>query len=324
MNAKKNFKKIKTSPKIRVFAILLFLAAVYWFFTSLSEKYTYLTSFSINYTNIPGNLLFQNTPNKNINVQIEASGFEILGHKMNTKRLEFDLSKFSSSGNYKYYYLPNNKKHVLQKQLKDIKLVHFIQDSLIVYLGNLKTKRVPVQADVALNFKPGFKLTEELQIEPDSISIKGPEKNVDSIHFIKTIATEQNDIDSDINLDIDLLIPSNTKEEMTYETDKVTVLGSVAKYTEGTMELPIRLPLLPEGVKMELYPKVATVKFEVSFDNYQKIDTTSFKLTCKYPNDSINKDETLELFLSKKPSFVKDYNIEPQKVTYLIQQLNSN
>lgn len=324
MQAKKNINKIKVSPKIRVFVVLLFLAAIYWFFTSLSEKYTYFTYYSINYTNIPENLLFQNTPVTNVEVQIEASGFEILGHKLKSKELQFDVSDFNALGDYKYFYLPNRQIHTIQKQLKDIKLLHFNKDSLIVYLGNLKTKKVPIISHVKLNFKPGFKLTEQLQIVPDSIEVNGPEKFIDSIHDIKTKSEKRNDINADLNFEIDLLLPNSEKKELSFETSKVRLIGKVAKYTEGTMELPIKLPLLPEGVKMELYPKSAVVKFEVSFENYQKIDTTSFRLTCKYPIDSINKDETLELLLSKKPSFVKEYSIEPQKVTYLIQQVKSD
>lgn len=324
MNSKKRINNIKVSPKIRVFLVLLFLAAIYWFFTSLSEKYTYLASYSINYTNIPENLLFQNTPTKNLQVQIEATGFEILGNKINTRELQFDLSKFTYLGDYKYYYSPNNRLHIVQKQLKDVKLIHFNKDSIIVYLGNLKTKKVPIVSDVELNFKPGFKLTADLLIEPDSILIKGPEKSIDSINFIKTINSQRNEINSDLNFQIDLLVPNNTGKELTFETTKVQLKGGVAKYTEGTMELPIKLPTLPEGVKLELYPKVANVKFEVSFDNYQKIDTSSFKLTCKYPETDTIKNEVLELFLSKKPNFVKEYSIDPEKVTYLIQQVKSD
>lgn len=324
MHAKKNINKIKVSPKIRVFLVLLFLAAIYWFFTSLSEKYTYFTTYSINYTNIPESLLFQNAPVKNLQVQIEATGFEILGHKIKTRELQFDVSEFNSLGDYKYFYLPNREIHTIQKQLKDIKLLHFNKDSLIVYLGNLKTKKVPITSDVKLNFKPGFKLTEQLQIVPDSIEVNGPEKFIDSIHDIKTKSEKRNDINADLNFEIELLLPNSEKKELSFEASKVRLIGKVAKYTEGTMELPIKLPLLPEGVKMELYPKSAVVKFEVSFENYQKIDTTSFRLTCNYPIKGINKDETLELLLSKKPSFVKEYSIEPQNVTYLIQQVKSN
>ena len=322
MTPKKKKKKIRINSKARVFLILLILAAIYWFFTSLSEKYNYVTSYQIDYINIPENLLFQNTPSQQIQVQIEATGFEILAYNLKSKSLTFDVSKFNSAGNYKYYYLTNNQKHTIQKQLNEIKLIQFRNDSLIVFLGNLKSKKVPIVSEVKLNFRPGFKLSELLEIKPDSITIKGPEKFIDNIFEIKTSAIEKSDIYSDINLEIPLLLPANQESKLVFDTSKVLVLGKVAKYTEGTKMLSIKLPTLPDGVKMELYPKVATIKYEVSFENYQKIDSTSFILTCDYPmNDLNNNDETIELYLSKKPKYINEYSIEPQKVTYLIQQL---
>lgn len=324
MNAKKKINKIKMKPKIRVFLILLVLAAFYWFFNSLSEQYNYLTSYEITYENIPEDLLFQSKPSDQILVQIEATGFEILGHKLQSKNLVFDVSEFKSLGNYKYYYLPNNHKFKIQKQRKDLNIVQFNKDSLIIYLGNLKTKKVPIISAVQLSFKPGFKLEEELQIQPDSIYIKGPEKYIDSIHFIKTNALDKNNINSNINLEIPLLLPTDQDNKLVFETSTVALKGKVAKYTEGTKELTIALPLLPEGVKMELYPKIAIIKYEVSFENYQKIDADSFVLTCDFPTDHVNTDEAISLYLSKKPEFIKEYTIEPEKVTYLIQQLKLN
>lgn len=324
MNAKKNIKKIKMKPKIRVFLMLLVLAAFYWFFNSLSEQYNYLTSYKVSYDNIPKDLLFQSKPVDQIQVQIEATGFEILGHKLKSKNLVFDVSDFKSLGNYKYYYLPNNQKNKIQKQLKDLKILHFSKDSLIIYLGNLKTKKVPIISAVQLSFKPGFKLEDKLQIQPDSIIIKGPEKYIDSIHFVKTNALVQNDINSDIDLEIPLILPSDQDNKLTFETSNVAIVGKVAKYTEGTKELTIILPILPEGIKMELYPKHASIKYEVSFENYQKIDDNSFVLTCDFPTDDVNTDEAVNLYLSKKPEFIKEYTIEPEKASYLIQQLKPN
>jgi len=321
MTAKKNMKYFRINSKARVFLILLVLAAIYWFFTSLSEKYIYLTSYKINYINVPENLLFQNTPSQQIQVQIEATGFEILAHNLKSKSLTFDVSEFNSAGNYKYYYLTNNQKHTIQKRLNDIKLIQFSKDSLIVFLGNLKSKKVPIVSEIKLNFRPGFKLSEILEIKPDSITIKGPEKFIDDIYEIKTNVIEKNDIYSDINLEIPLLLPTNQENKLVFDSSKVTLFGKVAKYTEGTKVLPIELPTLPDGIKMELYPKVATIKYEVSFENYQKIDSTSFIITCDYPMDSLKHDEAINLYLSKKPKYINEYSIEPQEVTYLIQQI---
>lgn len=323
MNAKKNIERIRTNPKIKVFLVLLFLSAVYWFFTSLSEKYIYQTTYTINYTNIPENLLFQNTPSNQIQVQIEATGFEILSHKLRTKSLSFDLSEFKTFKKYSYYYLPNKQIHSIQKQIKKTQLIHFNQDSLIVFLGNLKTKRVPIISQVQLSYKSGYKLTTKLLIVPDSLTIKGPEKYINNINSIQTSTQELIDINQDFNITTPLLLPKKELDKLSFDVTEVKLIGEVSKFTEGTLELDIHLPQIPENVHMELFPKIATIKYEVTFDNYQKIDSTSFHLTCKYPTENSRSKKKLELFLSDKPDFIKEYTIKPQEVTYLIRHLKS-
>ena len=324
MNTKKNIKKNRFNPKIKVFIILLFFAAIYWFFTSLSEKYVYATHYDVNYTNIPKGLLFQNTPSDRIQAQIEATGFEILSHKLNNKSLTFDLSNFKHTKDYAYYYLLNKDLYNIQKQVHATKLVTFEKDSLIVYLGNLKSKKVPVISKVQLFFKSGFKLTENLLITPDSLSISGPEKYIDNIQSIKTTTEKIVDIQKDFNVEIPLLITEKELEKVSYETLSVRLSGKVAKFTEGIIELEIKLPQIPEGVKMELFPKTAIIKYAVTFENYKKIDSSSFYLTCKYPGKNYLDKKKLDLFLLKKPDFIKNFTIEPTKTTYLIQYLESD
>ena len=204
MNTKDNTLKFNTNPKIRVFIGLLFLSAIYWLFTSLSEKYNYTTTYIVSYKSIPKKLLFQSTPPSQISAQIEASGFEILSHKLHTKKLVFAISDFKPSGNYRYYYLPNTAIPILQKQLKETRLIHFFKDSVFVYLGALKTKKIPVVLDLDLQFKPGYKLTKALEVIPDSIEINGPEQRIDSVVSIKTRRKEVTQIDKNFSLNLSL------------------------------------------------------------------------------------------------------------------------
>jgi len=318
MTAKENINRIKSNPKIRLFLVLLFLSAIYWFFTSLSERYSYKTFYDINYKNIPKDLYFQRTPPNFISVQIEATGFEIISQKIFPNSISFDVSLFKHLEKYKYYHKPNKNNYTTRNQTNGTVIKSFIDDSIFVYLGKLKTKKVPIISNVTLSFKAGYKLSSNLQIQPDSLVIKGPEKFVDSIKSIQTITQALENIETDIDFKVDLRLPNKGLNRTDFNISKIALKATVAKFTEGTMELPIKLPKPPEGKIIELFPKMATIKYEVAFENYQDIDSKSFTISCKYPNDST---KTLKLSLINKPNYIKNYTIEPKEVTYLIQKL---
>ncbi|HIP49131.1 MAG TPA: YbbR-like domain-containing protein [Lutibacter sp.] len=318
MTAKENINRIKSNPKIRLFLVLLFLSALYWFFTSLSEVYTYKTFYTIKYNNLPENLYFQQTPPDLIPTQIKATGFEIISQKIFPNSVSFDVGLFKSLGNYKYYYKPNKQDYFANNQTNETIIESFISDSIFVYLGKLKTKKVPIISKVTLAFKAGYKLSSNLQILPDSIVVKGPEKFVDSIKSIKTKTQTLENIDTDINYEVDLKLPKKGLNITNLNISKIVLKASVAKFTEGTMELPIILPKAQDGKILELFPKTAVIKYEVTFENYQDISSKSFTISCSYPKDST---KTLDLVLIKKPNFIKNYTIDPKEVTYLIQQI---
>jgi len=320
MTTKENIELLKRNPKIRLFLLFLFLSFVYWFFTSLSEKYTYSTNYNINYTNIPSDLFFQREPPKEIYVQIKATGFEILRQKIMTESVSFDVSSFKQKGKYSYYFETNKQLFSIQNQMKDNTINHFLKDSLIVFLGALKEKKVPVLPKVELSFKSGYKLTDNLLIQPDSILVKGPEQYIDSIKQIETNFLKKENISKDFIEEISLKLSNDLSNHLSFSSSEVSITAKVAKFTEGSIELPILLPEVPKGIQLELFPKTVIIKYEVTFENYQDVNADSFEISCDYPKENSQKKK-VKLKLISKPNYIKNYSLNPNEVTYLIQYI---
>jgi len=320
MNYKLGIAKLKTNPKVKVFIVFLFLSALFWFFATLSEKYTYLTDFNLSYKNIPNNLVYQEIPETTIKAQIKASGFKILSHKLKAKSLDIDVSKYIKKNNFDYFYLPNAQLPILQQQFQETELIQFTKDSIFIALGTLISKKVPVESKLKLQFTPGYKLTQQLSIEPDSILVKGPEKFIDSIERIQTQSIDLVDINENFSQKLVLELPPLNSDAISFETKEVVVHGNVTKFTQGQIEVPIQIIDIPENVQIELFPKTALIKYQVAFENYQKITKQSFVVSCQYPTDDAIKNKELRLQLSNKPGFITDYSIAPQQVTYLIKK----
>jgi YbbR domain-containing protein len=294
---------------------------MYWFFTSLSETYVYETNFKLNYHNVPDDLLFQKANLKEVTAQIEASGFEILSQKINKIEIDLDVSKFTKADEaYKYYFEINREKHNLQKQISDARIIEFSIDTVFIYLGKLKTKKVPVVSKVELFFKSGYKQRESITIKPDSVDIKGPEKIIDSIQFINTIPKVFKNLNKDFSLNISLDVSELKPNELSIKQTQVELIAEITKFTEGRIELNIKPPQISKNISLELFPKKATLIYEVAFDKYQEVNKSSFEISFLPPKENDAEVMYLDLILFKKPNFIKNYSIEPKQVKFLTQQ----
>ncbi len=300
----------------KVFLLFLLLSALFWFFSTLSENYSYLTQFNLHYRDIPEDLVFQQAPVPQISAQIEASGFTILSHKLSAKNLNLSFTQFKSGKNGNYYFLPNHRIPNLQKQLSDTKIIRFIPDSITIFLGKLTTKKVPVLADLKLRFKPGYKLTKSLLIKPDSLLITGPQTAIDTIQSVPTIQLKIEDIDTDFEKEILL---NKLPEKIKINSKKVTIKAKVGKFTQGSIEVPIQINHVPKGVQIVLFPKTVQVNFEVTLEDYAKVTNKSFTISCDYPLKDTN-NTLLNLKITKKPDYVSKANLQVQSVNYLIKK----
>ena len=306
----------KNNRKAKVFFVFLLLSTLFWFFTALSDTYPYLATYEVTYTNLPNDLLFQNKQKQRIKAQIKTSGFWILSHKLRTKNIQIPVSDFQKKGKYNYYYLPNKELVLLQKQFNNENLVRFALDSLWLNLGVLKTKKVPVISKVALSFKSGYKLKQKLLISPDSISVKGPEKYLDSIQFFYTKAVEIAEIQQDFKTHISLDFAAIDLDVLHVNTKTVELVGKVAKFTEEQIELPIHILGVPIDTAYKLSQDKVILKYLVSFEDYKKINKNSFEISFQYPSDRFTPKKAT-LILSKKPDFISTYSISPQQVSLL-------
>jgi len=317
MNPKNIIAVVRSNKKIKTFFVFLLLSTVFWLFSSLSEEYIYLATYKVNYTDIPDDLLFQEAPPQFIQAEIALSGFGILGHKLQYEDLNMQVSNFDKTSGNKYSYALNERKAFLQKQLKTTRLIRFVQDSLHLNLGKLKTKKIPVQAVVKINFKSGYQLKEKIKLQPDSILVKGAERYLDSISVINTTELTLSNLSKNFSQELALALPDKVSKDISYETKTVKLTGIVAQFTQGEVILPIHAIDFPGVANVDFTPKMAKLVYQVAFEDYEKITPESFAISCTYPKTAL-KSSQLNLVLSKKPTFVTKYSINPQQVKYTI------
>ncbi|WP_457619297.1 CdaR family protein [Lutibacter sp.] len=311
---------IADKRKVKVFLFILLLTSIIWLLIELSKITNSTAVFKIEYKNIPTGMLLQRKPISEISIALKAPGFSLLKYKIKKNKVALNLNKVVKA-NSNYYLLPNQQKAYLNAQLPgETEVVSVLKDTIFIELGKNKSKKVPVNLQLGIKFKLGYNLTAPLKIIPDSVTITGPEKYVDSIKELSNTLLELNDVHKNIYKELDLKLPPKNSNVI-LSTTKVIVKANVDKFTEGSFNIPVTIINKPEGIKINTFPNTIEVIYQAGLSNFNKITKNSFLVVYDYKQ---YEKDTLTRFLTpiikQKSEFISSLKINPSQIEFLIQK----
>ena len=314
MNQKNN----KSNKLYYTFILFSFLSVIFWFMTKLSKEYDSSIKYPVSYINLPSNKLLQEKPSEYIDVRIKATGFKLISSKVSPRKLTIDASNIYGKSLTNYYLLLSQQKLSVQKQLNTgVKVAYFIKDSVHFKLGVLNQKKVIVKLISDLLFEEGFELNNSISIQPDSILLTGPKLTLDTISSVSTGLLQKKELNVSIN-EFLYIKEFNPDSNVSAEKDKVLITASVERFTEGSVEVPIKVINIPDGKQINTFPKFVKVTYRIALSNFNKIDSSTFLIECDY---GISENNNLPYLIPKligSSSMIKNARISPQKIDFLI------
>lgn len=311
---------ITNKRRIKVFIFILILTSIIWLLVELSKTYKSSATFIVEYKNLPTGKLLQEKPISEIDLAIEAPGFNLLKYKWKKHKIKLNLKSTVKKG-ASYFLLPNQQLSYLDAQLAgDIDVTNVLIDTIFVELGSNKTKKVPVKLNIDLNFKLGYNLIDKIVVTPDSIEITGTEKTIDSINEINTVKLELNDSHKNIDRKLQLELPKN-KSNFRVSAKSIKIFAGVDKFTEGKLIIPVNFINVPEAIKVNAFPKQIEVVYQAGLSNFNKITSNSFLIVYDY--NEYKNDTTIQYLtpqIKHKSEFISSIKINPSQIEFLIQK----
>ena len=312
-------KSIKNKKKINIFLLFLMLAFVFWMLIKLSRTYTSSVEINLSYTDLPKNKMFQTEPNSKVNVTLDAVGFTLLKYKFSKKNIEVSLKNIKRKSNTKYYLLSANVLKSVDKSFAKSEVTDIDPDTLYFELGRSISKKVKVEADVSIQYKSGYHLSGALEVVPAYITISGPKSQVDSIIYVTTKDLKITNVFDTINSEVAILM-NDKLSKLTYSATKVNVQAKVEKFTERTIEIPVKVKNVPNLYTISTFPNMVKVVFQIGLSDFNKINENDFEVICDYNLVESDGIDYLIPTIKSKPSLVGSVKIVPNKIEFLLEK----
>ena len=299
---------------LRVFITILLVTATISVMIKLNRNFTFSVTIPLRFENLSEDLILKSTSAKNVKVTGKASGYDYFKYRFFSQDFPIDLSALSRKKD-RYFYVFNNENDALKGSLSGSTITAFKPDTVFFDLDRNFEKRVPIEVREEITFAAGYGSMEGLVLDPDSVLVRGPKTELDTIARVVTqIKLDEIRANQEGNLPVSLFKKIPLVELI---PNQVAYRLEVDKFTEGSVTVPLQLINVPAGISAKVFPKRINVIFNVNLSNYEQVKSSDFRIVVDFKEtDSVSTSLTPQI--AQAPDFVRDIRLSESTVQYLL------
>ncbi len=318
--------RTRINRNLLTYLVMVVIAISCWFTNKIGSTINTDATFKVEYYGLPRNsILVPGVTTDELQITLSARGSLLLAHNGNYSPIRIDLSKLDirtfpeSDSTLKFVTGDDIRAQVELQMPADYKFISLKPDTIKLDFGLSRHVKVPVILDHDITFAKQYRLASPPVLIPDSITINGSAIIIDTVTAIHTELLTLHQISKTTTQKVRLAIPNGVNCPLT-STDATI---SVEKFTENTVNVPLRVINVPDTVSLRIFSQNATIKFNVGWNNYKKISREMFAAEVDF-NDltGIVRPKFLAVRITKVPENMGVSNItfSPETVEYLIEK----
>lgn len=305
----------KSGSDKSVFAICFLLSTLFWFLIKFSKEYTYYVEYPVSYVNHPIDKYLQESPPGEVKVKVRAYGFNFLKNVFSSQELQIDMSKLSSNKS-EYYWSTESGRSSIAQGLTGFAVLDIEPDTLFFNYSTKTKKLVDVCLTKELSYKENYIQYGDVVIKPSKIEVYGPEHILDTLSCVYAEPLVLQNVREDVAEDLNIFMPHKL---LSSKVNTVKVSQKVARYTQITKEIPIRVKNLPKKEDYYLKPDKVELSYWVAMSDVGKLSENDFDVYCDYKELQMTDRTSLNIFLDEDrvPSLAKRVHYYPSLTEYI-------
>jgi len=281
-----------------------------------SKTYIQEIDLKVNYKNIDIQKVVQPNSDKNITLQLEGSGLQLLKFSFIDNTIDVD-SNDAQSLNKKISFLTGKKlEKVLDKAIKYKGKINSIsKDTLYIRYDLLSEKEVAIKIKSDLEFQPGYQSLKGVELDSIKVKLIGPSKILSSIESVSTEEITLTSLSEDYKGVLNIY-DKDLPEEVSLSFKEIGFSIAVEKLTEGVFKIPVKLVNANKGGLIQIFPKEVNVIFKVALKEFPSIKSSDFEVQANFDNRRNN--ALLPLKITKSPHKAFDVRLNQNEVQFIL------
>lgn len=315
-NAINRIRRKLLNKKVGTFLICLSIASLLWVVHALNRNYKYTLHVPVKFLNLPTNKLIVGELPEVLDVEIKASGLKLvfISLKNNINEVVIDFNLLKNNEKSQAYSISHGNFNLQNAINFDVEIIKIRPDTLFFSINKGNTKLLPVKANLKTNCLPGYSIVSKPTITPAYVTVTGDSLDLKKMDTVYTYFLNLKDIHQNFTAPVPLKKPFSS---INYNVKDVQLSFNVDKLIESTIQVPIQIMNNTGNETIKLLPNFVTIKYLVAMNEYESINTNSFKAIVNYEHIK-EKQKKLKVEIIRTPSAVKIIKTEPSTISYLI------
>lgn len=311
-----NAEKGKIKKNYITFIFFIIIAAFMWLINALNKDYIAELSYDVKFINTNDKIIVVSKFPKKIIMTVKTDGFTILKNNLNLNPLPLiiDVNKTFKKSKNKLYFVTNSKRNIFKKINKNnnINIIDIYPDTIFAdYTKNI-SKKFKIYPNVSYKLKQQYFISKVI-ISPDSLTVTGPKIILDTLSRVESEYLNIGTIDKNIKRNLKIKSVKN----LSFDIKRVNINLVIKKFTESKIKIPIDIINLPDSININLIPNNINISYNVALNDFKYVKANDFKIVFDYKKIN-NNSSFSKIDLVKYPSYIKNIQVSPQQVKYII------
>ncbi|MCQ2959662.1 MAG: hypothetical protein MJ198_05675 [Bacteroidales bacterium] len=282
----------------------------------MGKTYEVQLEFPVLYENTPKSVVLITDVPRKITITVEGTGWGVLGHYLfGKKEVKIDVGKTIYSD---HSYLSTKDPQVTSVLNDPLKVIDVYPSEIEFMFDKVNSKRVPVKTNISLSFEQQYELDGEIVIKPDSVTVYGAKKSIDTITGIYAEKLEKKRLKESFSESVPLIkIPS-----VDLSAESVQIIGEIEKFTEQSVSIPIKLVNVPNDIAIDLMTDKVFIKFLVGMSKVQSYYSSDFEAVVDYEKRTSKGLVPVEIV--RYPDYVRIVNQNPVNNEFITNLIENN
>lgn len=296
--------------KIKLFCLLS--AIFFWLYINLDNQYEHDFDVPLYFVNLSKDYMLLNSVPSSVKVRFRGSGRAFLGFRFRDRKMIINLSE-----------IPNNSQlpltldmiHDIPSELNVKPIAIVAPKTIFLRWVKIAERKVPVIPRIQCQLEDGYTQVGKIQLNPDSVVIRGPKIYVDTVQWVVTEAKTFTRVKRKVEGNISL---QRTSSHVFVSEKTVKFWVDVQRIGEKIIfEVPVRLLHLPENVEASVKPEVANVTLQGGVEILSRLEKEDVRLFIDYA--TLNPDSLEHIVPEVElPNGILSYRLEPSSFEVII------
>jgi len=299
--------------KIPIIAVAIVFSIILWGTISLSEDYYSNIEIPLKLIDFPNGYTISSEIPDRMTIKVKGAGWKLFSLNVG-QDVSYNISVNSDSGyiNVKLLdYLTDNRWVISELEVIDI-----IPSSLSFLIERRIEKKVPIIANVNLDFKAGYGLAKNIVVKPDSVLVNGPITVINSLTELQTKEIILSSLDNKTVESIEFIDLPGT----IYGIDFVTVTFDIQRIVDKQFDdINVEVLDVPPNRDVVLLPNKVSFGVRGGIDILGKLEKNQFEAFVFYRHVVL---DTLGNVIPqvRLPENTNLLYLKPQRLRYVIKK----